>query len=416
MACVTLSLFASLFILASSSKKSGSNIVNVYVSLHGNDTKTCGSQSLPCQSIAQAVRRVGYDGIIYLDGRGTKKRPYGCKNDRNILMYHPGIYVNKSLTVRSFYSTPHVSCTGGFHFQKANGMHLTFTLEFSGIAFQQTPLNCNDCQRITIHNCSFHNASRALGIKIQNITSFQLDIKGSSTFQNNSQCISFLLLNNTKAKSQNVTLTIKDVVFKRNGLYWHSTGREIVKIRSVAKKCSCPVYIHVFCTKVKSSYNGGSFLHLNVPNAITNEIFEDVDLNHNGKSHRNHLRRLYFSHARETKAKFIFLTCHNNLKAQCIVVQSDRADIFIAESLCYNQSAALKSSGSCLSLEAGISASLRIVNSNFHHNEARAGGSLFANSKRGILKVDLANVTFSRCKARNGYGCVISIARTVQGS
>ena len=78
-------------------KISGSNILNVYVSLHGKDTKTCGNQSLPCQSIAQAVHRVGYGGNIYLDGRGTKKRPYGCRNGRNILLDHPGIYINKSL-------------------------------------------------------------------------------------------------------------------------------------------------------------------------------------------------------------------------------------------------------------------------------------------------------------------------------
>ena len=172
-------------------KISGSDIVNVYVSLHGNDTKTWGSQSLPYLSIAQAVYFVGCGGNIYLYGRGTKKRPYGSKNGPNILMGHPGIYnyVNKSLIVRGFYSIQHVSCAKGFRVQ------LPVVLVLSGIAFQQTPLNCYDCQRITIHNCSFHKASRALAIKIQNITSFQLDFKGSSTFQNNSKFISFLLLN-----------------------------------------------------------------------------------------------------------------------------------------------------------------------------------------------------------------------------
>ena len=94
---------------------SGSNIVNVYVSLHGKDTKTRGSQSLPGQSIAQAVHRVGHGGNIYLDGRGTKKREYGCRNGCNILMDHACIYVNKSLTVKGFYPTLHVLCADGFH-------------------------------------------------------------------------------------------------------------------------------------------------------------------------------------------------------------------------------------------------------------------------------------------------------------
>ena len=281
-------------------------------------------------------------------------------------------------------------------------------------SIQQTPLNCNDCQRITIHNCSFHNASRALAIKIQNVTSFQLDIKGNSTFRNNSQCINVLLLNNIRGKSRDVTLNIKDTEFEKNGLYWHGTGRDVIIIRSYAKKGSSPVYIHIFFCRVKSSYNEGPFLHLDVSNAITNETFVDVDLHHNEKGRRKRNRRLYFSHARETNAKFISLTCHNNPKKHCIVVQSDRANMVIQDSTFYNQSVDSKTSGSCLSLTASIDASLRIVNSNFHNNEAGAGGSIFANSKHGFLKVDLTNVTFSKCKAVT-YGCVISIRRTAQG-
>ena len=389
--------------------------MDVYVSLHGKDTKTCGSQSLPCQSIGQAVYRVGHGGTIYLDGRGTKKRPYGCRNSRNILMDHPGIYVNKSLTVRGFYSTPHVLCTEGFHFQKTNGEKLTFALMLSGVDFQQTPLNWNDFQSITIHNCSFHNASRALAIKIQNITSFQLNVKGNSTFRNNSQCINVLLLNHTKGnlKIQHVTLKIKDTMFERNGLHWHGTKRDVIKISSVAKKGCSPVYIHIFCCRVESSYNEGPFLDLNVSNAITNETFVDVDLHHNEKDPKTKNRRLYFSHARETKAKFISLTCHDNQEKQCIVVQSDRANIVIQDSIFYNQSVDSKKSGSCLSLAASIIASLRIVNSIFHSNEAGAGGSIFANSKHGLLKVDLTNVTFSKCKATR-FGCMISIGKTAQ--
>ncbi|PFX17578.1 hypothetical protein AWC38_SpisGene18099 [Stylophora pistillata] len=394
----------------------GSNIVNVYVSLVGNDTKTCGSQSLPCQSIAQAVHRVVYGGNIYLDGRGTKKRPYSCKNDPNILMGHPGIFVNKSLTIRGLYSTPYVSCTGGFHFLMANGMQLTFTLEFSGITFQQTPLNCNDCQRITIHNCSFHNALRALAINIQNITDFYLEIQGNSTFRNNSQCINVLLLNNTKVKSRDVTIKIKDAVFEKNGVRRRYTETGVVKIRSVAGKGSCPVYIGIVCRKVKSSYNKGQFLDLNVSSAITNETFKDIEVHDNG-NYQNKFKKivqgLYFSKARETKAKFISMSFHDNPSVQCIVVQSDKAEIVIQDSSFERQLALPKSLGSCLSLVASISASVRIVNSNFYLNEAGTGGSLFINSPNGSLAIALTNVTFRQCKARKG--CAIYVGRAPQG-
>ena len=124
------------------------------MSLHGNDCKTCGSPSLPCKSIALAVHHVDYGGYIYLDGRGTKECPYGCKADRNIPIDHRGIYINKSLTIEGLYSTPHVLCTEGFHFQKTNDEQETFRLELSGIDFQQTPISCDDCQHVLIHNWS----------------------------------------------------------------------------------------------------------------------------------------------------------------------------------------------------------------------------------------------------------------------
>ena len=185
-------------------------------------------------------------------------------------------------------------------------------------------------------------------------------------------------------------------------------------IRSVAKKRFSLVYIHIFCCRVKRSYNEGPFLHLDVSNAITSETFVDIDVHHNVKGRRKQNRRLYFSRASETQAKLISLTCHNNPKIQCITVQSEKANIVIQDSIFYNQSVDSKKSGSCLSLATSINASLRIVNSNFHNNEAGAGGSIFANSKHGFLKVDLTNVTFSKCKAVT-YGCVISIRRTTQG-
>ena len=104
---------------------------------------------------------------------------------------------------------------------------------------------------------------------------------------------------------------------------------------------------------------------------------------------------------------------YNNPNKQCLVVQSDWANIVIEGSTFYNQSVDSKKSGSCLSLADNINASLRIVNSNFHNNEAGAGGSIFANSRHGVLKVFLINVTFSKCQAAS-YGCVISIGRTAQ--
>ncbi|XP_068732691.1 uncharacterized protein [Montipora capricornis] len=406
-------LITTFFMLAWSSKNSGSKLAKVFVSLHGNDCKTCGSQSLPCKTIALAVHHVDYGGYIYLDGRGTKECPYGCKADRNIPIDHRGIYINKSLTIEGLYSTTHVLCPEGFHFQKTNDEQETFRLELSGIDFQQTPISCDDCQHVLIHNCSFDDALSALAIAIQNITSFQLDIQSNSVFYNNSQCINVLLINKTERKSVSVSLNIKNAMLENNGLYGQRRSDVgIMKITSVQDDELCPIYLYISCTKVISSGSKGPFISVNVSTAVTEETYKDVRLYHNGKFHgksKQSLQSLYFSRSRETKAKFISITCHDNPDVQCIVVQSDRAAIIIKGSLFYNQSVSKNNSGSCLSITAKINGSLRIVNSYFHNNKAGAGGSLYANSKHGFLTIDLANVTFSQCTARTG--CAISIGR-----
>ena len=394
------------------------------MSRYGNDSKTCGSRSQPCQSIAQAVRQLDYGGCIYLDGRGTEQHPYDCASRPTPVGYHQGIYISKSLTLKGFNATPRVLCTDGFHFQKTNDEQQTLRIELSGIDFRQTPLTCHDCQQVTIHNCSFHDASRALAIEIQNITSFHLEIQGNSTFHKNSQCINLLLLDNIGNKSHFVTVTINGATFEKNGLYGRRRSeRGVMKITSATDIAPLnPVYINIFFDKVNCLDNRGPFINLNVSSAVTNETYKQVELHHNKLSLRNMwldmkpqlgMRSLYFSHARETQAKFIALSCHDNPSVQCIVVQSNRADIVVQDSTFYNQKAT-DSSGSCLSLIAIIGASLRIENSSFNRNEAGAGGSLYANSTHGLLKIDLTNVIFRECKAR--YGCAISVGRSSKGA
>lgn len=60
-----------------------------------------------------------------------------------------------------------------------------------------------------------------------------------------------------------------------------------------------------------------------------------------------------------------------------------------------------------------INASLRITNSHFRKNKADIGGSLFANSPKGFLKIEHTNVTFSYCRANNG--CTIFVGYNRSG-
>ena len=53
----------------------GSKFQNVYISLSGYDSDSCGSPRQPCRSIAQAVRQVSWGGSVHLDGTGTEPTP-----------------------------------------------------------------------------------------------------------------------------------------------------------------------------------------------------------------------------------------------------------------------------------------------------------------------------------------------------
>ena len=391
-------------------------LMTVYVSLYGSDSKSCGSQSQPCQSITQAVYQVDEGGHIYLEGKGTVQRPYNCSSSP---LGSSGIIINKNLTMKDFYSTPHVFCVEGFHFQKTNDEQRTLRLELSGIAFWTTPLTFEDWHQVQIINCSLHNTPRALSIHIHNILSFRLDIKGFSSFHNNSQCIKLLLLDYIGNISPLIAISISGTHFTQNGLYGvQRSERGVMKIASSDHKAPKQVDVHVFCEKVKCTNNQGPFVNLNVSTAITNETYKDLELRFNrlpsgktssDKKQKLAVHSLYFSLARKTRAKFVNLTCRNYRSVQCIKTQSDEADLDIKDAHFLKQST-VKTAGSCISIDANIRASLRILSSTFKENEADFGGALFVDSPDGFLYVNITNVRFTACKAKK-YGCAIAIGK-----
>ncbi|KAL9973010.1 hypothetical protein ACROYT_G019414 [Oculina patagonica] len=416
-------LIAVLLSLMLSSKKSGaesSELESVYVSPYGQDSNNCGSQGHPCKSIAQAVHQVDTGGTIFLNGSGTEQHPVDCARSLSDQGFPPGVLIDKSLTMKGFYSTPHVFCVKGFHFQKTNDIQQTLRFELSGIVFWQTPLTFENCHHVKIVNCSFHNTPSAVSIRIQNMTTFRLDIQGFSSFYNNSHCIDLLLLDNVGNKSRRfVGINISDTHFKQNGLYSvQRFERGVIKIVSSKHKALKQIDIRLFCEKVKCVKNQGPFINLKALTAVTIETYKDVELSFNRlpswknslhKRHKHTVPSVYFSQARKTRAKFVNLKCNNNTFQQCIKVQSDEAEIDIQDSYFYKQST-MKRAGSCLSLEAFIGASISILNTTFWKNEADAGGSLSINSPGGFLCINLTNVRFSKCSA-NRYGCAITVGK-----
>ena len=165
---------------------------------------------------------------------------------------------------------------------------------------------------------------------------------------------------------------------------------------------SVAVQIIVACTNVSYVGNYGPFMDLFIPNGVTNERYKNVEL----KCNRGRINPLYFSTVRESHVKFMAFQCINN-PSRCIGIQSGKADVEI-QSSSFNKHTVKKGRGAGLFLEASISAFLTIFNSTFKNNKALAGGSLFANSPRGLLTISLTSVLFSHSGAIK-FGCAIAI-------
>lgn len=347
-----------------------------------------------------------------MNGTGTEQHPFGCDGDT-----HPGITINKTVTLVGLYHTPYISCDDGIHFRNS---HDQLQIELSGIAFRQTPLTFGDCLHMKISNCTFQNASTALNIQIQNSTSCQIDIQSSMFFYNSPFCINLLLLRNNTSQSLNVAIKVCDTNFVENGEHDRKpTDGGVIVITSKDETVSHYTHFHTFFENVTCMRNRGPFIYLNVSKAVTDEIYKDVYLKHNtlpssGKiSDVLPVNSLYYSVTKETRTKFINFQCMQNAMLRCIAIQSDKAAVDIRESQFVRQNlTSWRETGAALRLEVKLNAYLKVLNTNFTNNEASEGGAVFANSPHGTLNLKFSNSNFKGCGAfKNGRGCAISIGK-----
>ena len=246
------------------------NYDSVFVSPFGLDSNNCGTEARPCQTITKAVRQVSWGGNIYLNGSGTENVLYNCGQSNE----QPDLNIKKSLNIIGFL-LPLVYCEGGFHFQEDNDER-QIQVKLSGIVFKRTSLSFEDCQRVTIDNCTFRNGLEVLNVYLQNVSIFQLDITGYSLFQNNSLSLMLLFQENVRNKSRFVTVNINNTNFIRNGYHFEPRRpfhREGLKISSKERNAIKMEHINIACNGVKFVNNTGFFINLYVPNVLTNETY-----------------------------------------------------------------------------------------------------------------------------------------------
>ncbi|KAL9973689.1 hypothetical protein ACROYT_G020175 [Oculina patagonica] len=385
---------------------------SIYVSLSGRDSESCGTASQPCKTIAKAVHQVDWDGHIYLDGTGTEKNPFHC----NLAMapeQQPGIVVRKSVIMEGMKHTPYIVCTSGFLFAKSTSQAPMIVL--SGIIFLRTPLMFQDCD-LKMFNCSFQDASTALSVHITNNASRNLNILRSSFIKNNVLCVEIILHKNIRGQDQFLIINISETKFLNNGFSRQRFARGVVTIRSDAT-LPYSTHVQISCSNITSIRNYGHFINLDLPAAVTSEVYNDVILLNNTvcdlvkasscKEAHNVVNSLYNSNTKKTRVKFSNLRCSHNRLLRCIKIHSEEAQVEIQNSSFIGQR--LKNErGGAIFFNATVRGTVVIFSCRFRRNIAKGGGALFAHSKKGTLTLNFTKVNFTECAAET-YGCAILV-------
>lgn len=389
----------------------------MYVSRHGKDTQDCGSVFQPCQSIVQAILLVDPDGHIHLNGTGTEQDPFDCKK-RVAHDLNPGIYINKSVTMESFLSTPYVACAGGFHFQPdPRDVHKRVTVVLSGIVFKGTPVKFLDCSRIQLVNCTHQGAKTAVRVSVENIPSVHFDIHGPTLFRNNYHCVEVLLRRFTG--SQSLIMTISQTRFLQNGVDGHLSAKALISIATGVRKPTGLVRVEISCQNVSCVRNWAPFVVLDVPTAETKEMYSRVELLNNDMKkpsdtvNKHFKDSMYMARVRKTNAQFVNLRCANNTSdkaLRCIKIYSQEAKIVIDNSSFVGQNA-MSGKGGSVFIESSLHASLVVANTAFVRNRANGGGAIYLNTVRyaqtGNLRMKLTNVNFTECEAATDGSSVL---------
>ena len=183
----------------------------------GDDTWSC-EQTKPCKTISRAVELASSGDRILLDGTNTDKDPYNCSSGTS---HHPGIYVNKSLSLIGYTSPmPHVRCNKGMGLMlngtdTAEEVNVTIT----GIVVDEGFVRIQDSS-VNIDGCKFENSKHGVDITIYTRTAVDVQIT-NSTFSGNSECVSLVANGSnisSKGKDTQVMFKLKNSSFKGNVL------------------------------------------------------------------------------------------------------------------------------------------------------------------------------------------------------
>ena len=175
----------------------------MYLSRTGHDNGSC-YQKNPCKTIGRAVSLATHGDLIYLDGTNTDIDPYTCDSGT---LVHPGIYLNKSLSLIGFGNPlPRIQRSGGSCLTfngSADALH-EIRANLSGIVFSGSSLTFLESSAY-IQNCKFDDSHEGVKFTIHKMIDSSLHIK-DAIFSGNKAGISVDLPHTNRDVSFDLTL------------------------------------------------------------------------------------------------------------------------------------------------------------------------------------------------------------------
>ena len=306
-----------------------------------------------------------------MDGTNTHKDPYTCQSESSL---HPGIYVNKSLSLIGYGPIPpHIRCCEGSNMTfdgSSNAQQINFTL--SGLYLNESSVYFQDSS-VTIDSCTFEGSKRGVQFLINTRMVSTVQITNSS-FSKNSECIS-IAVNSSKEQSQilQVIFTLNNSSFYGNAMSDKGSCISFKESPDNNQSVSCNITLeNVTFSHNKFSSSGLVFLELE-----------------NGKQ-EIHLRDVKFINNNALSGLDAFVDSHSEYN-----VRSNVVNIFINASNFKTQNARP------FNVRAS-NISLQIYNSSFGgHNVKGNGGVIFLRGT-DLCMVSVSNSSFVDTSAAQG--------------
>ena len=361
---------------------------NLYVSrASGSDDWSCDKKK-PCKTIWRAVTLASRGDHLHLESTNTEKDPYTCQSGTSS---HPGIFINKSLSLIGFGSEPpHIRCSEGNKLMfdgsdNAQQMDITlFGLFLSGsfVYFQDSSVNID----------SVRLEGGKSGVKFLISTRMVSTIQiTNSTFVGKKECIS-VILNSTKnvphQRSQ-VIFKVKNSTFSSNVISDKVSCVSFSEATENSQSVSCTIILDnvTFSHNTFSSRglffleleNGNQNIKLNEVNFVNNVPLSDQDVLTDG--HSECIIRSNFANIIVNASNF------TSQKARSFSVSASTTLFQIYKSRFRDNK--VESKGGVISIRGAELCKLNVSNSSFVNTTAGRGGA---------FNIECAKVRFSLYK------------------